>query len=55
MCWALCSGRASVSESDVSEGVGDLIGVESTEGSLARSWVGEFGKDLKKVVRCRGE
>lgn len=46
-----------MSESDASEGAGDTSeegGVESTEESLARSWVGELGKDLKKVVRRRG-
>ena len=56
LCSPSCMGSTSVSESDASGGVdrAERAGVESTEGSLVRSWVGELGKDLKKVVRRRG-
>jgi hypothetical protein len=40
---ALCIGSSSVSESSASE---RIYVDDSVEGSLARSWVGEFGKDL---------
>lgn len=43
---ALCIGNSSVSESSASEGIYVEGGDDSVEGSLARSWVGEFGKDL---------